>query len=60
MARITRAAAHLRVEEVKHRMQTEPHPCQTAVTNRAARVAPGRHAVGLRELVAGDAVKCSG
>ncbi len=26
MARITRAAAHLTVEEVKHRMHTEPHP----------------------------------
>ena len=26
MARITRAAAHLTVEEVKQRMQTEPHP----------------------------------
>jgi transposase len=26
MARITRAAAHLTVEEVKDRMQTEPHP----------------------------------
>ncbi len=26
MARITRAAAHLTVEEVKHRMQSEPHP----------------------------------
>jgi hypothetical protein len=26
MARITRAAAHLAVEEVKHRVQTEPHP----------------------------------
>ena len=26
MARITRAASHLTVEEVKHRMQTDPHP----------------------------------
>src|SRR5438477_10169822 len=26
MTRITRDAGHLSVEEVKHRMQTEPHP----------------------------------
>ena len=26
MARVTRAAAHLSVEEVKERMQTAPHP----------------------------------